>query len=56
MHCGRRGAASVDVDFKVTPEYDNGRFVPARLHIAGALEEIIEVGPHRSWDAAEASR
>jgi hypothetical protein len=49
----RRVEAGEDVDYKVTPEYDGDSFVPARLHMAaGAVKEVLEVAPHRTWDAA----
>ena len=42
--------------YRVTPEYDNDSFVPARLRMEAAaeggstaFEEILEVAPHRTW-------
>lgn len=55
----RRVETGEDINFKVTPEYDGDSFVPTRLHMeAGdgttALKEIIEIAPHRTWEATDA--
>jgi hypothetical protein len=43
--------------YRVTPEYDNDSFVPARLRMEAvreggdaAFEEILDVVPFRTWD------
>lgn len=56
----RRVEAGEKLGFKVTPEYVNDSFVPARLVLeAGAgprvLRDVIEVGPYRTWEATDGS-
>ncbi len=44
-----------DIEYKVTPEYDNDSSVPARLNMeagrgASAVKVVIDVAPYRTWE------
>ena len=52
----RRIQNGEDLQYAVTPNYDNDSVVPGRLHMEAiggqtSLKEIIEVAPHRTWES-----